>query len=424
MRCVLSYPGVMDHAQNAALAFQDTDRLATFATAFVFKPGGGLDGLLNAVPTSLAGRARRQLQRRAVFPELADRVVSFPMGEIVRTVAAKSGLGPIAVDRIWDRAARGFDAAVARRLVPDCDLIAAFEYTAMHSFERAKALGRASLLHMPSLDSLAFKALQDRERAAWPELRHASDAYFEGRFAERYERRCREIALADVIIANSSLTKRSHAAAGANPDKIFVAPLAAPTPIVEARPAGAASAPMKVIWSGAFSLRKGAHYLLDAWRTLNPGVGAELRVYGEIGAPAAMMATAPADILFMGSAPRSTVLDAYAQADVLVFPSLSDGFGQSVSEALSRGVPVLTTDQVGAADLIEPGVNGLIVPAGDALALAEALRWCLDNRTALRDMRLAALATARRHQWPDYRHALNAATDAGLRRAGFARLVD
>ena len=49
-----------------------------------------------------------------------------------------------------------------------------------------------------------------------------------------------------------------------------------------------------------------------------------------------------------------------------------------LTEAFACGLPVITIDQAGASDLVRHGENGLIVPAGDALALR--VHWCLDNR--------------------------------------------
>ena len=87
-------------------------------------------------------------------------------------------------------------------------------------------------------------------------------------------------------------------------------------------------------------------------------------------------------VVFHGSVPRTTLFNAYEDADVLVFPTLSDGFGMVVAEAMAHGLPVITTDQAGAAVLVTAD-NGLIVPAADPKSLADALRWCLDNRDRL-----------------------------------------
>jgi glycosyltransferase involved in cell wall biosynthesis len=73
-------------------------------------------------------------------------------------------------------------------------------------------------------------------------------------------------------------------------------------------------------------------------------------------------------------------LDAlYRNADVVVLPSLQEVWGQVVSEAQAHGMPVITTDQVGAAvDLVEPGVTGEVVPAGDRAELSAAMARIAD----------------------------------------------
>lgn len=413
---VFSYPGVMEHAEQAALALEEIGQLKTFATTFVYRQGGALDRLARLAPAGLADRARRQLARRAVMPALSRRVRSVPMLEIVRTLAAPTG--PVWVDRIWDASSHHFDRTVAGDLKADDGGVVAFEYAALETFRRAKELGLPCVLQVPSLENRSYRALEQREKAEWPELAGPNDAYFDAKFEARQRRREAEIALADLIIANSSLTARSHVAGGADPAKVISLPLGAPPPIAKVVPT--ADGPLRVLWSGSFVLRKGAHYLIEAWRRLGPEEGARLTVHGHVGLPAPLLSDLPAGIELAGSIPRADMLKMYEGADVLVFPTLSDGWGMAVTEALSRGVPVITTDQAGAADLIEHGRNGLIVPAADSDALAQALSWCLDNREALRAMRPEALAAAARHQWPDYRRRLMAKMSEGLRAAGFS----
>jgi len=123
---------------------------------------------------------------------------------------------------------------------------------------------------------------------------------------------------------------------------------------------------------------------------------------------------------FHGSVARPELFEAFEAADVLMFPTLSDGFGMVVTEAFARGLPVITTDQAGASDLVEHEKNGLIIPAGDPESVRRALNWCLENRERLGEMRCAALASAKGWQWSDYRRALIDAVSTGLTRAGYA----
>jgi glycosyltransferase involved in cell wall biosynthesis len=85
-----------------------------------------------------------------------------------------------------------------------------------------------------------------------------------------------------------------------------------------------------------------------------------------------------------------------------------------VSEAMSQGLPVITTDWAGVAQFIRPGENGLIVPVRDSEALGNALIWCAEHRTELRDMGMRARETAAQWQWADYRHAVAKAVIATL----------
>ncbi|MFI5213855.1 MAG: glycosyltransferase, partial [Gemmatimonadales bacterium] len=86
--------------------------------------------------------------------------------------------------------------------------------------------------------------------------------------------------------------------------------------------------------------------------------------------------------------------EAYGGASVVVLPSLSDGIGLSAVEAMASGVPVIVTDRTGAADLIEDGRNGFIVPVRDVNALRQRLTELEASPALRRSMGLAARETA------------------------------
>jgi glycosyltransferase involved in cell wall biosynthesis len=420
LQTVIAYPGNMSHAQHIARAMFEAEALKAFVTTYVYQSDGLFASLLNAIPAGIFKQAAQQLERRSVVEIPPQYVHCYPTWEVLRTGAQKAGASPAVVDALWDIASHSFDSTVARHHVPGADAIQSFEYTALASFRRAKEEGVARILHVPSLDSAQLNDILRRERKEWEDLASEHDSYFDRRFPRRQERRRQEITLADVIVANSSLTARSHIAAGADPAKTFVALLGAPPPIAEIKiAADGRRTPLRVLYAGPFSLRKGAHYLLGAWQILNAGSAASLSVYGRMELPALAVASRLEGIVFHGSVPRSTLFSAYEAADVLVFPTLSDGFGLVVAEALAHGLPVITTDQAGAADLVTSD-NGFVVPAANSDALADALRWCLDNRERLQCMRLKAVEAARRRQWSDFRRDLIDVLDSGLRRKGYS----
>src|SRR5262249_42953043 len=175
-----------------------------------------------------------------------------------------------------------------------------------------------------------------------------------------------------------------------------------------------------VLFAGTLGIHKGVHYLLSAWRKLAPGQKAVLQIFGASNLPRRLTADLDSSIEVSSTIPRAALFERYRAADVLVFPTLCDGFGMVVTEAFAHGLPVITTRRAGAADLVRHGENGLIVPAGNTQALAEALEWCLSHRRELKAMRQAALETAARWQWCDFREALAHNVTDGLREFGYA----
>jgi glycosyltransferase involved in cell wall biosynthesis len=100
--------------------------------------------------------------------------------------------------------------------------------------------------------------------------------------------------------------------------------------------------------------------------------------------------------------PHEEVLALMRTQDVLVFPSLFEGFGLVITEAMSQGTPVITTDRTAGPDLIEHGKNGWLVEAGSTAALQEALKNLIENPQLLAAVGKAAMETARQRPWEVY----------------------
>ena len=90
----------------------------------------------------------------------------------------------------------------------------------------------------------------------------------------------------------------------------------------------------------------------------------------------------------------------YAAADCMVNPSTVDNMPISLLEAFACGLPVVSTDAGGIPDMVEHGVTGLLVPAGDADAMAREICRVLDDRTLAQSLVQAGLAEAQKYAWP------------------------
>jgi glycosyltransferase-like protein len=105
------------------------------------------------------------------------------------------------------------------------------------------------------------------------------------------------------------------------------------------------------------------------------------------------------DVVLLGTVPDAELPAWYAAADVLAFPSTKEGWGLAVLEAMSAGLPVVTSDLPVFREFLSPGRDALMVPVDDPPALAAALTKILDAPGLAAMLREAALATAERYSW-------------------------
>jgi glycosyltransferase involved in cell wall biosynthesis len=105
------------------------------------------------------------------------------------------------------------------------------------------------------------------------------------------------------------------------------------------------------------------------------------------------------DVVRLGTVPDAELPAWYAAADVLAFPSTKEGWGLAVLEAMSAGLPVVTSDLPVFLEYLTPGQDALVVPVDAAGALSRALAAVLDDRGLAANLSAAGLATSRRFTW-------------------------
>ena len=91
-------------------------------------------------------------------------------------------------------------------------------------------------------------------------------------------------------------------------------------------------------------------------------------------------------VTLAGQVPFGTLVEEYAGCDVFCLPSLQEGFGLVFLEAMAAGKPVVGCSGTAVEELVTDGVNGLLVPPGDDVALAGALHRLLTDEAARQAM--------------------------------------
>ncbi len=150
--------------------------------------------------------------------------------------------------------------------------------------------------------------------------------------------------------------------------------------------------PLRILFIGQAVERKGLPVLLRAFEALREHVPATLTLVGASATEIASMLLDDRGVRALGKVSEEEKHAELARADVLCAPSLrGESFGMVLTEAFAASTPVVASDIPGYRDVARDRVEGLLVPPGDALALAEALR-----AMALEPSRRVAMATAAR----------------------------
>ena len=149
---------------------------------------------------------------------------------------------------------------------------------------------------------------------------------------------------------------------------------------------------LKVLFVGALSQRKGLSYLMEAAGHLGSKI--ELTLIGRRISECRPLDAALRTHRWIPSISHGALLEEMSRHDVMVFPSLFEGFGLVILEAMSQGVPVIATPNTAAPDFVSDGDDGFIVPIRDADAIASKLELLTLDRDLLAAMSQAAIRTA------------------------------
>ena len=202
---------------------------------------------------------------------------------------------------------------------------------------------------------------------------------------------------ADCILCPSEFVRRSFLEKGFTPDRLIMVNFGFPhNDILAAMPMGVENKPFRVLYVGQIHYRKGLYYAIEAFRKLNHPKKEFIIVGPKTPITGLEKTQIPEGVVFTGALKGEALKEQYRRASVFILPSIEDGFGLVVGEALTFGVPILTTLNTGAKDVITNGVEGFTVPPMDVTALAERLQQMADDEELLTRMSIAALQAARK----------------------------
>lgn len=413
---LFSHPTGNANVRHAALALAEAEMLAEFWTCVSWTP----ESAWNRV---LPQKIRNQLLRRMLPEPLRPKTHHVPWREAGRMLASQLGMtgltahekGCLSIDAVY----RGLDRAVAKRVsrVDGVSAVYAYEDGATETFAAAKSRGMKCLYDLPIGYWRMAHSIYEEERMREPEWACTLTGTLDS--PEKLARKDEELKLADVVLVASSFTKKTIEAAPFQSKPVHIIPYGAPLQTV-GEASRATPGKLKVLFVGGLGQRKGLSYLLKAVEMLPACV--ELTLVGmKTTEDCAPLNEALKRHRWIPTLPHAEVLREMSRHDVFVFPSLFEGFGLVILEAMSRGLPVIATEHTAGPDLIEDGRSGFIVPIRSAEAIAEKLERLARDPALLGEMKAAAIETARGQAWESYRSRLSEVVRTEMRPPEFSR---
>ncbi len=158
---------------------------------------------------------------------------------------------------------------------------------------------------------------------------------------------------------------------------------------------------LRIVFVGQAVERKGLPLLLSAFEALRERIPTELTVIGPTPEELSPYLLDMQGVRVLGKVADETKERELERADLLVAPSLrGESFGMVLTEAFAAGTPVVASNIPGYRDVVRDGVDGVLVPPGDAQALAEVLRDLHEEPDRRAEMARAATQQVERFAWP------------------------
>lgn len=208
----------------------------------------------------------------------------------------------------------------------------------------------------------------------------------------------KELALADKVICASSYIKSTLLEYYVRESKdILIVPYGCPKPTPKKY---SSQLPIKLLYVGNFTQSKGLSYLFDAVDKLGGRV--ELYMIGNGILLNKQYKNHLDRYHLLGTMDHDKVLKEMSKADVLVFPTLADGFGMVVTEAMSQGTPVIASVNSCGRDIIKNNENGWLVPIQNTEAIFSIINNIANDTNIIERYGEKALLTAKQNPWKKY----------------------
>ena len=314
-----------------------------------------------------------------------DKVETFPWLHAPDFLLHRIGLNPRWLsDNLGYQTALTFDRWTDRRL-PACDALIAISGAGLKTGQHLQARGGKFICDRGSTHQRYQAEMNREEGLRWGLDTNTSDSRDTAREEQIYD-------VADAITVPSTYSLQSFVEMGVPASKLHRIPYGVRLESF-ARVADPAPDTFEVIYIGAVNIYKGFPYLLEAFAKLRHPKK-RLRMVGLVADEMRpLLEKLPQEnVEFLGHVPQLQLKELLSRSHVLVLPSIDDGFGMVMNQAMACGCPVIASTHTGGPDLITEGQDGFLVPIRDPEAILNRLQQLADDPALQREMGANALS--------------------------------
>ena len=406
MKLILYHSQGNANVRATAIGLAEAHLLQEFHTSIACFPGSFLDALGGISFLS-------EIRRRRFDKKLKRFTNTSPSIELARLISLRAGFHRFTKHETGifcvEASIRSLDKKVSTRLTKavkkGADGVYAYEDGALFSFQKAKGLGLQCFYDLPTGYWRAKLRILEEEKRRFPEWQNTIPGLIDSN--EKLIRKDEEIKSADRIFVASRFTASTlEDFPGALPP-VNVIPYGFPlVGLQKDYNSNRKKLPIKLLFVGSLSQQKGIANLFNAVSAFGKSVSLTL-----VGRRPRLDCSALNKELskhhWIPSMSHHKILQIMREHDVLVFPTLFDGFGLVISEAMSQGTPVIATYNSAGPDLIEHGKNGWLVKAGSTPSLQAAIEQLVLNPLLIAKAGKAAMERARLRPWSIYMQELS-----------------
>ncbi len=279
--------------------------------------------------------------------------------------------------------------------IDKCDIFHGWNNHSLQSLRKARKQGAKTVIERASSHPL----IQDRL------LREEYQKYGIKKKANPFlERSCKELNECDYVMIPSDFVRSSFIEQGFDEEKLIQIPFGVDTEKFKLREKEEGI--FRVLFVGQIKLRKGFQYLLEAWKELDLK-DTELILVGGVSEEAkGIVEDYKKKLDFKMPGFVQDIVKTYQNSSIFVFPSIEDGFGLVILEAMACGLPVILSENTGAKDVVREGKDGFIVPIRDVEKIKEKIRYFYDNPEEIKRMGNNARERVESYTWKRYQKSL------------------